>query len=366
MASTNEVVVACAGSGKTTYLLERALADPTKRGLIVTYTNENLREINSRLWQESTGSLLHVETMTIFEFLLRECIKPYQNFKADIAQIRSVNFVSERPRFAKKSDFEEFYLDESNNVYRDAVSDLACLLNAESGGKVVARLESIYDAIFIDEMQDLAGWDFEFVHLLLDSSIDLTLVGDPRQSVYYTNQSAKNRNKKGESIVNWINECVDAGLCDVVEHTHSYRCVQEICAFADALFPSMTATTSRNKEQTGHDGVFLVSVGDLDAYRAEYRPQELRWDRRSRTAGALAKNFGQVKGLTYPRVLIHPTGPMMKYIENGAALPSGAVAKFYVGITRARQSVAILTEKTTTSSALPFWSPSPEAASPRG
>ncbi|MEI2819502.1 MAG: UvrD-helicase domain-containing protein [Marmoricola sp.] len=56
MASTNEVVIACAGSGKTTYLVDRALADPTKRALIITYTNENLREIKSRLWHESAGN----------------------------------------------------------------------------------------------------------------------------------------------------------------------------------------------------------------------------------------------------------------------------------------------------------------------
>lgn len=357
MASTNEVVIACAGSGKTTYLVDRALADPTKRALIITYTNENLREIKSRLWHESAGNHAHVESMTIFEFLLRECIKPYQTFKAGIAQIRSVNFVSDRPRFARKTDFEASYLDDSHNVYRDAVSDLACVLNAESGGKVVSRLEAIYDAILIDEMQDLAGWDLEFVRLLLDSSIDITLVGDPRQSVYFTNQSAKNKNKKGASILDWIDERVQAGTCTKVEHAHSYRCVQAICTFADALFPNMTATTSHNGETTGHDGVFLVRAAEVDAYRALYEPQELRWDKRCKTAGEGAKNFGQVKGLTFTRVLIHPTKPITNYVEAGTALSDGSVSKFYVGVTRARQSVAILTEAATTFSSLPYWTP---------
>ena len=223
--------------------------------------------------------------MTLFEFLLRECIKPYQTYKTGGAQIRSVNFVSARPRYATKSDFEAYYLDDSRNVYRDAVSDLAYHLNEESGGRVVARLEAIYDAILIDEMQDLAGWDLEFVNLLLNSLIDVTLVGDPRQSVYFTNQSAKNRNKKGQSIVGWIEERVQEGICKKSEHTHSYRCVQAICTFADGLFPSMPATTSRNHELTGHDGVFLVKAGDLEAYRAAYEPQELRWNRSCKSAG---------------------------------------------------------------------------------
>lgn len=357
MASTDEVVIACAGSGKTTFLLERALADPSKRALIVTYTNENFREINSRLWKASGGEQNHVETMTVFEFLLRECIKPYQTYKAGIGQIRSVNFDTERSRYTKKDDFEKYYLDRSGNVYRDVVSDLACVLNSASGGRVIARLEAIYDKILIDEMQDLAGWDLDLVKLLLDSSIDVTLAGDPRQSVYFTNQSTKNKNKKGASIVDWIDERVQAGDCKKSEHTHSYRCVQAICDFADALFPSLPATTSQNGEATGHDGVFLVAESNLEAYRAAFDPQELRWDKRSKTAGPKAKNLGQVKGLTFTRVLIHPTGPITKYVEDDAPLADGSVSKFYVGVTRARQSVAILTDKETTTSGLPFWTP---------
>lgn len=357
MTSANEAVIACAGSGKTTYLIERALEDPSKQVLIVTYTNENLREINSKLWQASEGQQTHVDSMTIFEFLLRECIKPYQSYKTGIAQIRSVNFTSQRPRYASKTDFEKFFLDHTNNVYRDSVSDLACILDAESSGKVVSRLEAIYDRILIDEMQDLAGWDLEFVRLLFASSIEVTLVGDPRQSVYFTNNAAKNKNKKGTNIVDWIDARVKADECSKTEHTFSYRCVQPICDFADSLFPSLPVTTSRNTTPTEHDGVFLVAESNLDAYRAAFDPQELRWDKRSKTASSKARNFGQVKGLSFTRVLIHPTVAIAKYIEEGNELADGAVSKFYVGLTRGRQSVAILTSKTTTKSGLPFWSP---------
>ena len=357
MPSENEVVVACAGSGKTTYLLKRALEDPTKRTLIVTYTNENLREINAGLWRESSGNHPHVDTMSIFELLLRECIKPYQTYKTGIAQVRSLNFVTPRPRYASRSDFQAYYLDDSGNVYSDEASDLAFHLNEESGGEVITRLEAIYDAICVDEMQDLAGWDLDFVDLLLHSSIDVTLVGDPRQVVYFTNQSTKNKSKKGAKIVDWIEDRVQAGVCRKLENAHSYRCVQTICNFADALFPNMTSTTSYNDERTGHDGVFLVKAGDVEAYRAAYEPQELRWDRNCKSAGASAKNFGEVKGRTFQRVLIHPTKTISRYVETGSELADATKCKFYVAITRARQSVAIVTDKTTTSTSLPIWSP---------
>lgn len=90
MPSLNEVVIAAAGSGKTRLLIENALADRTKRVLITTYTRENRREIGRRLW-EAAGSDPHQTTVkSWFEFLLRECVKPYQAYKTGILSIHSI------------------------------------------------------------------------------------------------------------------------------------------------------------------------------------------------------------------------------------------------------------------------------------
>jgi superfamily I DNA/RNA helicase len=357
MASANEAVFASAGSGKTSYLLEHALSDPTKRVLLVTYTNENLREIDSRLWEAHKGQPTNVETMTLFEFLLRECVKPYQTLKAEIAQIRSVNFVTDNPPFSARSDFVRYYLDSANNIYSDAVSDLAWVLNSESGGKVIKRLEAIYDKLLIDELQDLAGWDLEFLILLLQSSIQVVMVGDLRQAVYSTNRSNKNSQFRGAKLQNWIDGRVTAGECAKIEHTHSYRCIQSICDFADSVYPKFPATNSKNTQSTDHDGVFLVHESDVDVYRESFKPQELRWDRRNKKAGLSAKNFGEVKGLAFPRVLIFPTAPILRFVEDGTTLQEVSAAKFYVAVTRARQSVAIVTNKTATKSSLSYWTP---------
>lgn len=357
MASSNEVIVAAAGSGKTCYLLEQALAGPTKRVLIVTYTNENLREINMRLWNAHGGYPANVETMTWFEFLLRECVKPYQTFKVGIAQIRSVNFISENPPYTARSDFDRYYLDSASNIYSDAVSDLACVLNSASGSKVIERLEAIYDKILVDEMQDLAGWDLEFLRLLLESSIQIVMVGDMRQAVYLTNRSNKNSQFRRAGLVNWIDARVSAGECRKIEQNQSHRCVQPICDFADSLYPNLPTTKSNNSVSTGHDGVFLVHESDADSYRRYFKPQELRWDKRTTKAGPGAKNFGQVKGLSFDRVLVFPTGPISDFLEDGTFLPEVSAAKFYVAVTRARQSVGIVVAKKTTQSGLSYWTP---------
>lgn len=54
-------------------------------------------------------------------------------------------------------------------------------------------------------------------------------------------------------------------------------------------------------------------------------------------------NFGESKGLTFDRVLIYPTKPMMDWIlDHSKDLPYQSKSKLYVAITRARYSVGIV------------------------
>ena len=361
MASSNEAIVAAAGSGKTEYILKTALADHTSRSLIVTYTNENLREINSRLWAHAGGQPDNITAMTWFEFMLRHGIKPYQSYKTRIGRIRSINFVTDPSVYTRRDDFDAYYLDSADNIYSDAVSDLAVVLDQASGGKVVGRLEAIYGKILVDEVQDLAGYDLEFLELLLKSQIEIIMVGDPRQAVYATNRSNKNSQFRGAKIINWLTARKNDGLCVARTMDTSHRCNQTICTFADAIYPGMPPIKSGNNTELEHMGVVLVHKDDIDAYRDSYSAQELRWDRRNALAGPGARNFGQVKGQAFDRVMIHPTGPITEFIEKGTALAEGSAAKFYVGVTRARHSVAIISKKKTSASGLPFWSPSATA-----
>lgn len=353
---TDEVVIAAAGSGKTRRLITEALADANARVLTTTYTRENLSEINARLWQTAKGKRNQVTALTWFEFLLREAIKPYQSYKTDILRIQAINFITEKPPYSNRSDFNRYYLDKGSNVFSDAVADLAYTLNNESGGKVIRRLERLYDLILIDEMQDLAGWDLEFVEVLLKSKIRIVMVGDPRQAVYSTNRSPKNSQYRGTKIVEWVANRMKKGQCSRTLLSVSHRCNQSICDFADGLYSGLDATTSGNTERIEANDVHLVHRDDVDAYRLRFKPQALRWSKATTKAGQDALNFGEVKGREFPRVLIYPTSTILNYIERGDALKDVSRAKFYVAITRAQHSVGIVTDKKTTNSSLSYWS----------
>ncbi|MGC4174702.1 MAG: AAA family ATPase [Demequina sp.] len=335
--------------------MNEALNDPSARVLITTYTRENLAEIGSRLWSGSASAPHQVVAMTWFEFLLREGIKPYQAYKTDILSIRSVNFDSQPPRYAREANFDQYFVDSAGNVYRDRVSNLACKLDDLSGGRVVARLARCFSLILLDEIQDFAGYDLELVRRLLDCGARVIGVGDPRQSVYVTNYSPKNKGLRRAQIVEWIEQQEAAGLVAVSNLTDSYRCNQPICDYADALYPDLPETVGKNTEVVDHMGVHLVHVDDLERYREELGPQELRWDRRNSLALPSARNFGEVKGKSFNRVLIFPTNPMSSYIESGTELAQGARSKFYVAVTRARHSVGLVTRTRASSSGLPYW-----------
>ena len=364
MASANEAIIAAAGSGKTKHILDVALDDPSVRSLIVTYTTENLREINTRLWEKAGGPAHNVTTMSWFEFLLRDGVKPYQSYKTRINRIRSIDFITQNPPFSRRDDFESYYLDSADNVYSDAVSDLAVVLNEDSGGKVIRRLEAIYDRIFVDEVQDLAGWDLEFLHLLLSSKMQVVVVGDPRQAVYSTNRSNKHSGFRGAKFMDWLKAREKDGLCVIQTMDTSHRCNQAICDFADSIYPSMPKTKSTNLGGPEHQGIVFVHQNHLEAYLDAYPAQELRWDRRSSLAGPAARNFGQVKGQSFDRVLIHPTDTITAFVEKGTALKERTAAKFYVAVTRARHSVAIVSKKKSSATSIPFWSPGADRRTP--
>ena len=76
-----------------------------------------------------------------------------------------------------------------------------------------------------------------------------------------------------------------------------------------------------------------------------FNPVQLRWNSLQEVNSSFSVyNFGESKGKTFSRVIIYPTKPMEKWVyDNLTELAFSARAKFYVAITRAKYSVAIIT-----------------------
>jgi superfamily I DNA/RNA helicase len=202
----------------------------------------------------------------------------------------------------------------------------------------------MYDAIYIDELQDLAGYDLDFLDLLFASALATTVVGDPRQPTYRTNQSNRNKKYHGEGVVDWVQERAKAEVCTIEERTESWRCNQQICDWADALYPHLPQTVSRNHARTGHDVVCLARE-DVPVYMEKFQLTVLRWNQDAGTQGLPAMNIGLSKGSTFDRVLIFPTAPMVNYLISRDLTKLKARAHLYVAVTRARHSVAFVVDR---------------------
>jgi DNA helicase-2/ATP-dependent DNA helicase PcrA len=357
----NVAILAAAGSRKTEHIVESALAVSGGRVLITTYTNENQRQIISRI-EKKVGALPpNIMVMGWFTFLINQCAKPYQRALTDTPLfISGLNFKGARNQYTKKSDLSYFF-DRQGAMYRDGVSDFVVTLNEATHGAVVRRLESVFTHIFVDEVQDLVGYDLDVLDLLMKSKIQLMLVGDPRQHTLATNIGPRNKKYRGAGLAIWFGE--RSRVCTLETRNQSYRCNQAICDFADGLYPAMPKTMSVDVPATGHDGIFRVSVDDVHEYVARHHPVTvLRYDKNVDTLGLPAMNIGVSKGSTFDRVLLFPTKPMLQYLEDRDPSKLKAPEKLYVAVTRARYSVAFVvpnSRSTTTT-----WSRSHSLAAP--
>jgi superfamily I DNA/RNA helicase len=346
---SSKVVIAGAGSGKTTFVVEDAVRHNDKTILITTFTQANEQEIRKKIIEYVGCIPAHITVQTWFSFLLQHGVRPYQGCKYT-GRITGLFLKSGQSAIGiAETDIERHYLTPDHKIYSDKVAKFAIRCNELTNGAVIARLISIYDYIYIDEVQDLAGYDLELLKLLIDAETTLTMVGDPRQSTYSTNDGTKNKKFKKAGIINFFyDEAINIERDDITLNTN-YRCHPNICSLSNKLYPELKEVKSGFKDGgEAHQGIFLVNPSDIGEYLAQYGAVQLRDSKKAKGVNDNYRvmNFGASKGLTFDRVLIHTTGPIREWLKTqeveGLALSSKS--KLYVAITRARLSVSFVTD----------------------
>lgn len=381
--NNNKLLISAAGSGKTTYIVDEALElDKTKKILITTYTIENESEIRNKILGKRKSIPSNITIQGWFTFLLQHGVRPFQGsmddmlFDIDVKGMllsggdssikrdkmgKPIIFRG-RPLTWGEKDFDKFYFTSSWKIYSDKISKFIVGCNVKTKGDIIDRLSRIYSHIFIDEIQDLAGYDLELIKLLFQSKINTVLVGDPRQVTYKTNHYRKYTKYKNGKIKEFVeNELGNKIHCDIDEKTLklSHRNNKQICDYSSKLYPEFEKTEPckceicRNKE-TEHEGVFLVRRKDIGLYLKTFKPTQLIWSKTTRVnPNYPSLTFGKSKGKTIDRVLVYPTPNIKKWIKdntfdftevkNGKLKPIKDVReKFYVALTRASHSTAII------------------------
>lgn len=362
----NKLLIAAAGAGKTTYLINQALSI-TDNVLITTFTIENTESIKQKIIKKIGCIPPHIHIQTWFSFLFQHGVKPFQgSVKEELytKSIRGVNFSKQQsgikyqhPRgfpilYNEKTEFFQHYFDGNSRIYSDKLSKFVVRANEITNGKVIERLTQVFPNIFIDEIQDLSGYDLNILDLLFRSPANVLLVGDPRQTTYLTHWEKKNSKYHYGKIDLFITEkCrkVDRITIDTTTLNYSHRNNSIICKFSSLLYnnytPTQACTCLDCHHSRKHEGIYAILDTDVQYYFEFYKPIILRYSKSTKTISSNnIYTFGSAKGKEFNDVLIYPTQAMEQWLVdfNDSPLESTTKAKFYVAITRARYSVAFV------------------------
>jgi len=368
----NRYIIAAAGSGKTTYIVHDALARQGK-ALLLTYTDSNKREIEDKVITEKGCVPANITIMTWFSFLIKYGVKPYQgalypeftNLKVKglilcktghEGRLRQVVKGKEIWNPYKESDHPvKHYCSRDFKLYSDRIAKFVVKTNEKVKGRLINRLALIFPYIYIDEVQDLAGYDLDILKLLFASSSNITLVGDPRQYVYSTHRESHFRKYSEGRVKEFIlAECSKKrnkqNNCEIDEQTlcRSHRNSKTICALSSFLYqglyePTKPCDCKKCSQRKMNGTILAIRRKDLESvFKDNPEAIQLRYNASSNIANLKAPvlNFGVSKGLTFDTVIIYPTSDMKAWLRGfKKSLPTTTKAKLYVAITRARRNV---------------------------
>ncbi|MED4941233.1 UvrD-helicase domain-containing protein [Heyndrickxia coagulans] len=352
MQYVKRIIQAGAGTGKTKLLIDNALQLVNQgKVLYLTYTKNNLKSMKQDIILQEGIVPQKVVCKTWQEFLYNELAKPYRKM-AEMPKIEGLDFRLEgkipRRRGVTRDCFL-YYFNSKNELYSERLAQFCCKVNELVDGKVFNRLQKIYTTILIDEIQDMNGYDLDILNCIYNLNCNVIIVGDNRQATYSTNHSRRHIQYKNDKIFNFFRQVMEVNEIEKLEIC--YRCNQQICDFANQLFENLNLISARTEMLSKEDGIILIkTVDELEAYIHRYMPTILSYDKND--LKKLEKlelevypetmTFGNSKGLTRDRVLILPTAEMKKQAlgENYNLSPT-TLAKYYVAVTRARNSVAI-------------------------
>src|SRR5699024_7372475 len=248
--SDNKLIIASAGSGKTTQIVDEALSISDENVLITTYTQANEKEIKKKIIKKRKSIPSNITIQTWFSFLIQHGVKPYQGslnedlFELDVrglllSQGKSGIKYSFKKNgrkiqvpFKESENFLRHYFTKDLKIFSDKLSKFVFKVAKKTKGEVFARINRLYPNIFIDEVQDLAGYDLELIKLLFKTSSKILLVGDPRQVTYLTHLERKFKKYRNGEIKQFLLDKCKSLIKDNIDEEslkYSHRNNEIVC-----------------------------------------------------------------------------------------------------------------------------------------
>lgn len=332
------LILSVAGSGKTT-LITNSLS-LTKRALIITYTNNNYENLRYKVAKKFGCIPENIEIMTYFKFLYTFCHKPLLHNKVMEKGI-DFHIPPMHTQRIPRTD-QRYYLNQNRYLYHNRLAKLFEVQKILPD--IISRIEKYFDELYVDEVQDFAGHDFNL--LLNISQIDrrVTHVGDFYQHTFDTSRDGRVNCNLHEDIDVYISRFRKSGFSiDTETLKKSYRCNQSICQFVETeLGISIQSHSNENVEIELVEEQNKINEIVLDNSIVKLFFQN------SHKYDCLSNNWGASKGLDcYTDVCVVLNNKTYKQYKSGQlnSMNKQTRNKFYVACTRARRMLIFIPEK---------------------
>ncbi|KAF0504826.1 RNA helicase [Pediococcus stilesii] len=325
---------AVAGSGKTKLIIKKLSLK--KRTCIITYTTANQNSLKERIEARFGYFPPNIHVFGYWEFLYSFCVTPLieRDFSGIIFDIDIQSKIDRKYNYNTPS----IYM----NKYFLTKTFAKWLLNSKIN--YLDRINYFFDDLFVDEVQDFASDDLDWITSLANLSIPVLLVGDFFQQTYSTSTRG-NKNKGIRSDKErWLNKLRSAGFdVDETSLIYSQRCAPDICHFIkDSLDIDI-----RSKKNTKNKQVLLIEkINQITEIMKDDKIVKLFF-RNSLKYKCVSTNWGLSKGLTFDDicVVLNPT-TFKAYKKNQlTTLAPTTKSKLYVACTRGTGNLYFVEEK---------------------
>lgn len=350
-----EVKLAVAGSGKTHWLGNNV--SPSKRNILITYTNQNVYNITNSIRLHLGAIPENTIIITYTRFVYYWLIRPYEPsimIGDTTSQFKSSGIdITTPPEHDRNNPGNGYYTKDkvlhylnqySNKLYSNRLSELYCGQNALYKKNARNVISMFFDELYVDEFQDFTEYDYKLlIDLTKATGIKIHYVGDFYQSlVSKSNRRGGKPYSKLDNLAEMVEQLEQHKiLVDTKTLRKSWRCSTASCNFVNKKLgiPIECADS--------HEGKLLQLSEYQSISDVLYNPEitKLMWN--ASTLGfnlfPSTNKWGYSKGDTYTDVCVILTSTTDCILsDQDFVLTPQILHTLYVALTRAKRNVYLI------------------------
>lgn len=331
------LILAVAGSGKTTLIVNKLNLE--KRFLLITYTNNNTANLRESVIKKFGYFPENIVLFSYYKFLYSFCVKPFLGY---VLKPKGI-YWDLPPQFTNKFPLKNSrrYLSSDKLLYHNRIAKL--LEQCSVLEDINKRLENYFDHMFIDEVQDFAGHDFNLLKSLCKSKIKIMLVGDFYQHTFDTSRDGNTNKNLHRDFNKYLQFFEKSKIIPNTDYLNkSYRCTIDVCDFISTQIGIRIKSHKENNSIVS----FISNKVQIEKIFSDEKIVKLFY-RENYKYDCYSRNWGDCKGENhYNDVCVVFNKTTMDKFLNGtlSELNPTTKNKLYVACSRANNNLFFIAE----------------------